>query len=311
MKIFILLLISLSLWANIGNVMALKGSAEIERSSSTLKVQNGMELLEGDMIRTAKKSRVQVMLKDETVVTIGASSSFSFEDYLFDGTKKSKVTMRANRGFFRSVTGKIGKVAPERFKVKTASATIGIRGTDFSGDISGTREVFKCYEGAIFIEFENNSQGIEAGMMIEILKDKFKKLNFEIKKIDKVTDPSDDIKTNKTKASEQTSNRDVAASSSGIVVESIDGSDIPTEVISDITQTIREEAQATQATQQDDLFPPEVADDIVETPDVEDVEQASSGGVVQTTSDAAAAAAASKGDPFTITPNADDRPEEY
>jgi len=218
MKIFLLLLMSLSLWANIGNVMAIKGSADIERGGSTLNAANGMALEEGDTILTSTKSRVQVMLKDATVITIGASSSFSFVEYFYDESKKSKLTMRANRGFFRSVTGQIGKLAPERFKVKTVSATIGIRGTDFSGEIFGDREVFKCYEGAIFIEFDGNLQDLDAGMMAEILKDRY-----EVKKFDASKGPK------------------ALSKLKGIIIKAIDYDEVPTEVISDITQIIEDE----------------------------------------------------------------------
>jgi len=207
MKIFLLLLMTLSLMANIGNIMAIKGSADIQRLGDTLHAKNGMILEKGDSIITSKKSRVQVMLKDETVVTIGASSSFSFVEYFYDESKKSKLTMRANRGFFRSVTGRIGKLAPERFKVKTASATIGIRGTDFSGNILENREIFKCYEGEIFIEFEGKRRNIKAGMMAEIFKNRLNVKNFARMKISKI----------------------------------IDKQIIPTEFISDITQIIEDE----------------------------------------------------------------------
>ena len=222
MKIVILMLaMSLSLLANIGNVLALKGSADIQRSSGPLNVVVGMVLQEGDEIITSKKSRVQVMLKDETVITIGASSSFSFEEFTFDGSKNSKITMRANRGFFRSVTGKIAKVAPERFKVRTASATIGIRGTDFSGNIFGDREVFRCYKGAIFIEFDGGLHDIDAGMMMQILQDKYQIHEF-----------SGDEESPQGMSSKH-----------GFVIESMDGSEIPTEVISDITQVVEDAEQ--------------------------------------------------------------------
>jgi len=219
MKIVILILVmSLSLFASIGNILALKGSAEIKRASGSLNVVIGMALEEGDEVLTSKKSRVQVMLKDETIVTIGASSSFSFEEFKFDGSKNSKIEMRANRGFFRSVTGKIAKIAPERFKVKTASATIGIRGTDFSGNVSGEREIFRCYKGAIFIEFDGGLHELDAGMMMQILQNKYQIREFS-------------------------GNLDEKGSKRGFIIESMDTSEIPTEVISDITQVVEDAEQ--------------------------------------------------------------------
>ena len=152
MKILLFLLLSLSAWANIGTIMAMSGEVKVKRLaySTLLDAKNGMELLRDDEVLTQARSRAQIILKDDTIVTIGANSSFAFEDVVLDGNN-SKMNMRANRGFFRSVTGQIGKLAPERFKIKTASATIGIRGTDFSGNIVGNKAILKCYSGVITV----------------------------------------------------------------------------------------------------------------------------------------------------------------
>lgn len=211
MKIFLLILVSISLFANIGNIMAIKGSAEVQRVGALILATNGMQLKEGDKILTAPKSRVQVMLEDETVVTIGASSVFGFDEFVFDGTKNSKLSMSANRGFFRSLTGKIGKLAPERFKVKTTSATIGIRGTDFSGEIFADKEIFKCYSGAIVVMYKDGEKEIKAGEMVELRKGKAVRVKRTTKK------------------------RALKAN-----VTSINEDQVPTEIISDITQIIED-----------------------------------------------------------------------
>jgi ferric-dicitrate binding protein FerR (iron transport regulator) len=181
MKIILLILLSVSLWGNIGSVMAFKGSAEIVRQGQSIEVKNGTDVKQKDEIKTKDNSRVQVMLNDDTVVTIGANSSFSFEEFSQEADKE-KVSMRANFGFFRSVSGKIGKVAPERFKVKTASATIGIRGTDFSGNISADKETFRCYDGAIVVEYDGGVKELEPGMMIEISSEKVEVKEFSVEK---------------------------------------------------------------------------------------------------------------------------------
>jgi len=169
-KIFTLIVLMGSiLFANIGSIMALKGSAFVQRNGANINAKSGMSILNGDTIKTYNNSRVQVILKDDTTLTIGANSSFEFTDFYFDGTNKSSLKMKANRGFFRTVTGKIGKIAPKRFKLKTISATIGVRGTDFSGDIMENREIIRCYSGAISVELDNGGmQNILSGMLIEI-----------------------------------------------------------------------------------------------------------------------------------------------
>lgn len=168
-KLFLILMMTtVVILANIGNIMVVKGQADVKRSAKILMATSGMELLVGDEIITKIQSRVQVMLTDDTIITIGPKSSFGFDDFVFDETNNSKISLHSSRGFFRSVTGKIAKIAPERFKVKTVSATIGIRGTDFSGEIIGDIEIIKCYKGNIYVEFEGVTRDIEAGNLIEL-----------------------------------------------------------------------------------------------------------------------------------------------
>ena len=162
--LFFVLTLSAFVWSNIGNVAALKGDANILRNSKTLKIKSGMSLEVKDKIVTSSQSRVQVILKDDTVVTIGPDSSFVFDAYTFGTKANSQVAMHIDRGFFRSVTGKIGKLAPERFKVKTVSATIGIRGTDFSALVSDNEEIISCYRGSIVALIDNISHAVEEGM---------------------------------------------------------------------------------------------------------------------------------------------------
>ncbi len=169
MRILLLLLTLGALaYSSIGNVGVLKGSATVTRSSATLDITNGMALEVSDKITTESKSRLQIILKDDTVVTIGPNSTFVFDAYNYGGKENSVVKMRIDRGFFRSVTGKIGKIAPERFKVKTSSATIGIRGTDFSALVAEQKEVITCYKGGIDVSIGMTDIAVDAGMMLDV-----------------------------------------------------------------------------------------------------------------------------------------------
>jgi len=168
MKVLLLLFtLSALVWSNIGNIAALKGDAEIIRKSKTLKIKSGMELEVKDKIVTSSTGSVQVILKDHTVVTVGPDSAFVFDAYNFGTKEESEVAMRIDRGFFRSVTGKIGKMAPERFKVKTVSATIGIRGTDFSALVSENHEIISCYKGSITTFIDGVSHDVDEGMLLD------------------------------------------------------------------------------------------------------------------------------------------------
>jgi len=226
LKIILLFILSVSLFAGIGNVMALKGKAQVKRKSLFKEIKAGMELFVGDEIITQAKSRIQIVLKDETIITIGPKSNYQFTEYEFDGTKTSKATMKISRGFFRAITGKIGKVARERFKVKTANSTIGIRGTDFSGDINKELEIISCYKGEIVVEYKNNSVNIAAGMLVELTRAK----PLRIKKIQPLGKAQ-----KKSRSSSQSNFRKAVTQSSG---NRVDGTQtqtvyVPSEVIGD------------------------------------------------------------------------------
>lgn len=165
MKNLLLLCVSaIALFADIGTVAALRGSADVERNSNKQAATSGMPILAHDLVHTYDKSRMQVKMVDQSVITIGPKSSFSFEAYALDGAN-SVATMQVKRGFFRSVTGKIGKVAPDRFKIKTRAATIGIRGTDFGGFVSQESEQIACYRGEIVVTTVDGELIVKAGMM--------------------------------------------------------------------------------------------------------------------------------------------------
>lgn len=150
----------------IGQIMAIRGEVNIKKENKNLiKAKSGMKIETKDEIITASHTRTQIILNDDTTITIGSNSSFKFEEYAFDNTTNSHLKMRSNRGFFRSITGKIGKIAPKRFKVETSSATIGIRGTDFSVRIQEAIGLYscKCYSGQIRVFLKNSIKDVYAG----------------------------------------------------------------------------------------------------------------------------------------------------
>ena len=162
----ILIFISLlsALLANIGSVTSIQGSANLQHQSKILEVTKGLTIEEKDTLITQTRSKVQVILNDDTVITIGPKSKYTFETYQ-DGDNSS-VSMHLHRGFFKAVTGKIGKLAPERFKIKTKAATIGIRGTQFMAFVGENEEKIGCIQGKITVATAEEIFDINAGEMI-------------------------------------------------------------------------------------------------------------------------------------------------
>ena len=126
-------------------ITAIKGSVSIVNLvKESREASLGEELYPSDRVLTADKSMAQIVFKDETIVTLGKNSNFYIKKYIYTNQENSSVGLNLLRGSVRVITGKIGKMAPQKFKVATKNATIGIRGTNFTV-FDGEDEVQKVY----------------------------------------------------------------------------------------------------------------------------------------------------------------------
>ena len=162
-KLILLIASSVMLFASIGEMLAVKGDVKVLRDNKEIIAKTGLKLEERDVIETADRSKAQVMFNDETVIRIGKETTFKVEEYKFDGTKDSKANFQVKKGFFKAITGQIGKVARDNFKLKTKTATCGIRGTHFMGLISDEDEKIACTKGAITVEAQGTLIDVLAG----------------------------------------------------------------------------------------------------------------------------------------------------
>lgn len=164
MKVLVLLIFFThsALFASAGKVSLLNGEAYAQRDSQKIALQNGSILEEKDVIITAKGAQVQLIFEDKTVITLGSESEFKIEEY-FNDAKAPKAKFKFGQGTFKTITGQIGKTAPENFTLETKTATIGIRGTIVGGMIpppsSPTPEAIFCLSGSIFARPLTNPTG--------------------------------------------------------------------------------------------------------------------------------------------------------
>ncbi|HIC44326.1 MAG TPA: hypothetical protein EYO73_08605, partial [Sulfurimonas sp.] len=167
----ILFIIPTMILANtsIGKITALKGIAEIRQGTNVKSAQLGSELVRHDNIITKEKTKVQVIFEDETIITIGENSHFSIDEYITDGSD-SEVKLSLFKGAMRAITGKIGQANPGKFKVKTKTATIGIRGTNFVVVSSLESDMVACTLGAITVQGTGSLVTVPSGFMTNINK---------------------------------------------------------------------------------------------------------------------------------------------
>lgn len=109
-----------------GTIHAVRGARRV-----TLAVGDVIQV--GDRIETAQQSAVGLTLKDGTLLSLGASSVFVIEAFLFAPERDSlSFVGSARAGSIVYTSGSIGRLAPEKVRVTTPFGTIGTRGTRFA-----------------------------------------------------------------------------------------------------------------------------------------------------------------------------------
>jgi len=130
--ITILLSISQNSYSAIGKVSEQTGPTEIVRQSKSIesKLNSSIEML--DTIVTAK-SKVKLTFEDSTTVNITEQSKLIIDDFVYDNKKGAgKLAMKVALGTARYASGQIAKSNPQSVNIQTPTATIAVRGTDFS-----------------------------------------------------------------------------------------------------------------------------------------------------------------------------------
>ena len=85
-----------------------------------------------DTVTTAK-SRVTLSFEHKTTVKITEQSRLVIDDFVYDPNKGTgKLAVRVALGTARYASGQIAKNSPQAVNVKTPTATVAVRGTDFS-----------------------------------------------------------------------------------------------------------------------------------------------------------------------------------
>ena len=117
--------------ADVGNVSELNGVARIVRDEP---VEASLEanIKSFDTLETSN-GRMGITFLDDTQIRLTEHSQVLVDEFVFDpNPDNSKMALNFAKGTARFVTGKLGLVPKKNIKIRTNSATIGIRGTDFT-----------------------------------------------------------------------------------------------------------------------------------------------------------------------------------
>jgi hypothetical protein len=157
----------------VGIVTSMIGKATVERNKIIINLSEGFYVHQKDKIKTFKDSKLQLTFNDNTVISLGQNSNFNIQSYFYDENQleKTALTFGFYKGIFRSITGKIGKINPDKFKLKTKTATIGIRGTTFFIEKNENEETMSCTTGVITVGTKKNTKVVKKNQFTSVKKD--------------------------------------------------------------------------------------------------------------------------------------------
>jgi hypothetical protein len=135
----------------IGAAANVSGDVSVVRSGKKEKVGPGFAVHANDHVVLGPDGHLQVLLLDETVFTLGPNSDMVLDEFVYDpSTSVSKIIATITKGVFRFVTGKVKRAESDDSRFRFAYGTIGIRGTDFEANMTGSGAgTVTLYSGSI------------------------------------------------------------------------------------------------------------------------------------------------------------------
>ena len=121
-------------WAQIGKISTQAGpDSSIQRGKQVIAGKLNTGIASKDVVNTRKGTTLNINFKDNTKVKITENSRLVIDDFVYDPKKSDagRLAMKVSMGTVRYASGQIAKVNPQRINIRTPSAAIAVRGTDF------------------------------------------------------------------------------------------------------------------------------------------------------------------------------------
>lgn len=118
---------------NIGSVTDFKGGGQIKRQAKVIPAAKGSGIVKNDTFNTNSQGRAKITFNDATTVNITENSRLVIDDFVYDGGNKSKgrLGLKVALGTVRYASGNIAHGNSRGVSIRTPTATIAVRGTDF------------------------------------------------------------------------------------------------------------------------------------------------------------------------------------
>ena len=122
-------------FGEIGNITSQTRAAQITRKGDKILTEVNTPVEMRDLIQTLK-GRANIKFVDDTKVSVTEYSKLLIDEFVYNPEKKTgKLSLKAALGTIRYSSGKIAKNSRQNVKIKSPTASVSVRGTDFTMNV--------------------------------------------------------------------------------------------------------------------------------------------------------------------------------
>ena len=121
--------------ANIGKVTQNRGVSEVVKKTTKVPTRPQLPIAKLDRVQTGN-GRVEITFIDDSTVKVTEHSKLVIDDFVYSGKPStSRMALKFAAGTARFATGQSGKMNKGNINLRTPTATIAVRGTDFAATV--------------------------------------------------------------------------------------------------------------------------------------------------------------------------------
>lgn len=118
--------------SDVGSVKNIEGQAWIIRGEEQLPAAPGRRLMVLDILKTDVDGAMGIILRDDTIISMGPSSQMVLSEFIFQPEEKHVgMLTKFLKGTFTYISGVMAKLDPKSVKIETPEGMVAIRGTHF------------------------------------------------------------------------------------------------------------------------------------------------------------------------------------
>ncbi len=144
----------------VGTVNVRSNPVVVQRGVKLMNVGSfGLKLKKNDIVRTKPGGQAQINLKSGDKVFVASATEIELNEDIIGQEKTVKTSIV--KLLFGKIRAKIQKTRKQRFQIKTATATIGVKGTDFITEYVQKKTTVGTLDGLVSLTANNTRQSVD------------------------------------------------------------------------------------------------------------------------------------------------------